>query len=123
MKHALIVEDEPFFRQYLRHLLSSKLKTPNIREAGNGKEALKEFKARIPDIVLMDISLPDSNGLDLTKKMKQMNTRVAIVIVTNHDTPEYREAALECGAAAFVSKAAALEEEIEAALKPVLVDP
>ena len=70
-----------------------------------------------PRLVFMDISLPDINGLKLTKKMKESNREVIVVIVTNHDTPEHREAAYEAGADSFISKSSNVATEIQAALR------
>ena len=52
----------------------------------------------------MDINLPDASGLDLTRTLKDSNSEVEVIIFTNHDGPEYREAAVHSGASHFVTK-------------------
>jgi DNA-binding NarL/FixJ family response regulator len=88
-------------------------------EDTGGTEALQLFASRRPRLVLMDIKLPEMNGLELTKRMKDVDRGVPVIIITNHDTLEYRQAALECGADYFISKASSLGEEIERALHSV----
>ena len=119
MFEVLIVEDDPLFRQILREILTSRFPSVSITEEGEGIEALRLFSAHRPAIVFMDIKLPGMNGLELTKRMKDADPAVPVIIITNHDAPEYRQAALECGADYFVSKASSLEEEIETALRSI----
>ena len=119
MIEVLIVEDDPLFRQILKEVLASQFPSVSITETDRGTEALQQFAARRPAIVFMDIKLPEMNGLELTKRMKDADSGVPVIIITNHDTPEYRQAALECGADYFISKASSMDEEIERAVRSV----
>lgn len=116
MSAILIVEDDPGFLRIMKEILSDGFPSIAVVEAANGKQALEQFNARGPRLVFMDISLPDINGLRLTRIMKDGNPGVVVVIVTNHDTPEYREAASEAGADSFISKSSNVATEVQAAV-------
>ncbi len=82
------------------------LRFPSIEtfEAANGEEAMREIEANQPAAVFMDLRLGGENGLDLTKKIKAKYPDLVVVILTNYDLPEYREAAYRSGADHFISK-------------------
>ena len=104
MKRILIVEDNAFFLRFLKETLFARFPPINILEAANGEEALKKIKTLAPDAILMDLRLPGENGLELTRKIKAQHPRITVVILTNYDLPEYREAAYQSGADHFLSK-------------------
>ena len=104
MKHILIVEDNAFFLQFLKETLHSRFPSTEILGASNGEEALQKIKIFPPDAIFMDLRLPGENGLELTKRIKAQYPDVIVVILTNYDLPEYREAAYQCRADHFVSK-------------------
>ena len=104
MKRILIVEDNVYFLQFLKETLHSRLPSVEILEAVNGEEAFQKIKALPPDAVLMDLRLPGENGLQLTRKIKAQYPDLFVVILTNYDLPEYREAAYQAGASHFISK-------------------
>jgi CheY-like chemotaxis protein len=104
MKRILIVEDNVFFLQFLRRTLSSRFPSIDILEAVNGEEALQKIKMFLPDAVFTDLRLPGENGLELTKKIKAQYPNIVVVIITNYDLPEYREAAYRSKADHFLSK-------------------
>ncbi len=106
MEHfrVLVVDDHYDFRrlvlEYLRRL-------PNIEvveEAADGKEAIEKAEELEPDFVLMDISMPNTNGLEATKIIKQRLPETKVLITTNYDTPVYRSQALEVKADGFILK-------------------
>jgi DNA-binding NarL/FixJ family response regulator len=104
MKRILIVEDNAFFLQFFRETLRARFPHLELSEAANGEEAMEKIKVFQPDAIFMDLRLPGENGLELTKKIKAEYPDIVIVIVTNYDLPEYREAAYESKADHFVSK-------------------
>ena len=105
MTHALlIVDDNSMLRKTTRGILESRFPRLRIFEAGDGQEAFTQIHSHVPDLILMDIRLPGDNGLKLTRKIKNLYPKIVIVIFTNHDLPEYREAAFENGADFFLSK-------------------
>jgi DNA-binding NarL/FixJ family response regulator len=104
MERILIVDDNAFFLQYLKETLHSRFPSLDILEAANGEEALQKIKSLPPDAIFTDIRLPGENGLELTKKIKAQYPDIIVVILTNYDLPEYREAAYECRADHFLPK-------------------
>ena len=104
MKRILIVEDNALFLQFLKETLRSRFPSVDILEAANGEEAMQKIKTLPPDAIFMDLRLPGENGLELTKKIKAKYPDIIVVIITNYDLPEYREAAYQCGADHFLSK-------------------
>jgi DNA-binding NarL/FixJ family response regulator len=104
MERVLIVEDNPFFLQFLKETLHSRFPSIDILEAANGEEAMQKIKTLKPEAIFTDLRLPGENGLELTKKIKAEHPDIIVVIITNYDLPEYREAAYQCKADHFLSK-------------------
>jgi CheY-like chemotaxis protein len=104
MEHILIVEDNGFFLQFLKETLHSRFPSVDILEAANGEEALQKIRTFPPDAIFMDLRLPGENGLELTKKIKTQYPNIIVIILTNYDLPEYREAAYQCRANHFLPK-------------------
>lgn len=113
MLRALIVEDNAEFSAFLKSLLTSRFPSATILQANDAHEALHHLSLNALDIVLVDISLPGGmNGLGLTERIRNDGARPPVVILTNHDLPEYRAAALRIGANQFLSKASSTAQEI-----------
>ena len=110
----LIVEDNDIFRQALRNLLSSRYPSMSFKEARDGRETLNEMSDFDPDLIFMNIKLPGGNGLELTGKIRAVNSEAKIIILTSHDLPEYREAARAGGADYFLTKTSSKASEIYA---------
>ena len=104
MKRILLVEDNAYFMQFLKETLHARLPLIDIFEAKNGEEALERIEALSPDTIFTDLRLPGANGLELTQKIKAKYPQTIVVIITNYDLPEYREAAYQFGADHFLSK-------------------
>jgi len=102
--NILLVEDNARYRETVKEAILAHFPEMNVQEAPDGKEALKTFDAYRPALIFMDIQLPGESGLVLTKAIKEILPQVAICILTNHDSPEYREAAGQSGADFFLSK-------------------
>jgi two-component system response regulator DegU len=119
-RKLLIVEDSVSFRQLVRESLLSRFPMMEVLEAGDGEEALKRVKAFSPDLVTVDIQLPGENGLDLTKKLKAECPSLKVIVLTIHDTPEYREAACQSQANYFISKGSSTKDEILTLIESVL---
>ena len=104
MSRAVIVEDGTLFRQLVYETLRSRFPSIEIHDAEGEVEALEKIKTFLPDLVFIDILLREGNGLELTKKIKTDYPNITVVILTNYDLPEYREAALRFGADHFIPK-------------------
>ena len=114
MLRALIVEDNAPFRQSLREMLCERFPTMVVDEAENGEEALQKVEASPPHLVFVDIKLPDKNGLEVTRKIKERYAQIRVIIITSYDLLEYREAADKYGADHFLAKGSSSREEIVA---------
>ena len=113
MTKTLLVEDNIPFRKSFKEILQARFPSLEIREAGNGKEALKQIEAFPPDLIFMDIKLPGENGLVLTKRIKTEHPEIIVVILTSYDLPEYREAAFKYHANHFFTKTSSTREIME----------
>jgi DNA-binding NarL/FixJ family response regulator len=101
---VLIVEDNEVFRATLKEVLMRTFPSVVVGEASNSEEAFSEFEKIKPCLILMDIRLPGKNGLEITKKIKEINPKTEVIILTTFDIPEYREAAFRSGASHFLTK-------------------
>jgi DNA-binding NarL/FixJ family response regulator len=120
METILIVDDNAVFRQVLKDLLLSELPDLSVEEIGSSEEALQKASASVPDLILTDIRLHRGTGLDLTDRVKNVNPGVAVIVITDYDAPEYREAALSAGADNFLSKRTSSSREIVEAVRSAL---
>ncbi len=110
----LLVDDHQVVRSGLRMLLSNESDVEIVGEAGTAREALEKVKLLKPNVVLMDIGLPDMSGIDTTREIKRTNPEVAVVALTIHEDEEYFFNMLEAGAGGYVPKRAAPEELLTA---------
>ncbi len=113
----LIVEDNALFREVFKERLQTRFPSAIIEEVGDGNEVLRKVDIFLPEVVFMDIRLPGEGGLQLTRRIKRDYPDIQVVILTDYDLPEYREAALQYGAAWFMTKASVNLEEIVAFIK------
>ncbi len=103
--NILLVDDNKTFlvavRQFLNRLSSAQV----VAEAYDGRDALDKAAALAPDLMLLDVAMPQMNGLDVARTMQSWAQAPAIIFLSMHDSSGYREAAAEVGARGFVSKA------------------
>jgi two-component system response regulator NreC len=110
----LIVDDHAVVRSGLRMLLENERDIEIIGEASSAREAIETTMRVKPNVILMDIGLPDLSGIDATREIKKRYPDVAIVALTIHEDEEYFFKMLEAGATGYVPKRAAPEELITA---------
>lgn len=122
MFRTLIIEDSALFRRSLSELLVRHFPFMRIDEAKDGNQAKEMLKDRCPDLIFMDIKLPGENGLELTKAIKQHHKKPIVIMVTNYDLPEYREAAYRYGATHFVAKGTSSRHEIVSTVGAILAE-
>lgn len=123
MKSArlLIVDDHEIFRRGLRALLEPSSEWRICGEAVDGLDAIEQCKSLKPDIVVLDVSMPRLNGLEAARLIKKDLPGCQIVIITQHDSPQIRSAALEAGAQSFVTKSS-VGNELVTALRKLIQD-
>ena len=110
----LLVDDHAVIRSGLRMLLESEADIEIAGEAGTGRKALELIGQINPDLVLMDIGLPDISGIEVTQQIKQHWPNVAVVALTIHEDEEYFFKMLQVGVNGYVPKRAAPEELLTA---------
>ena len=108
--NIMLVDDHAVVRSGLRILLENEEDVQIVGEVGTAKEALQKIAALNPDVVLMDIGLPDLSGIDATQKIKELHPETAVVALTIHEDKEYFFKMLDAGASGYVPKRAAPEE-------------
>ncbi len=119
MLRTLIVEDNANFRNTFKDALGKRFPSMVLDEAVNGEEALEKVKSFHPDVIFMDIRLPDKNGLELTTEIKSAYPQPFIIILTQYDLPEYREAARIGLADAFLTKNALNLAKVDELIKHI----
>ena len=110
----LLVDDHAVVRSGLKMLLENERDVEIIGEASSASEAIESAMRLKPDVILMDIGLPDLSGIDATREIKKRVSDVAIVALTIHEDEEYFFKMLESGASGYVPKRAAPEELLTA---------
>ncbi|HEX6268957.1 MAG TPA: response regulator transcription factor [Anaerolineales bacterium] len=110
----LLVDDHAVVRSGLRMLLENERDVEIIGEVGTASEALEAAPQLKPNVILMDIGLPDMSGIDATREIKKRCPDAAIVALTIHEDEEYFFKMLEAGASGYVPKRAAPEELLTA---------
>lgn len=101
---VLLVDDHPMIREGLRAILKRDPGFEVVAEAGSGIECLELTMLHDPDAVLMDITLPDMSGLDLTRRLRDTSPDIKILMVSMHTKMEYVAQAFQAGAAGYVVK-------------------
>lgn len=114
MSRILIVDDHAVVRSGLRQFLAGISDFASVEEAGNGQEALALVLERQWDLVLLDIELPDLNGLEVLRRIKRAKPALPILIFSMHAEDDYAMTALEAGAAGFLPKESSPEEILDA---------
>jgi two-component system, NarL family, response regulator NreC len=117
----LLVDDHMVVRSGLRMLLEGEPDVEIVGEAGTAQEALQAVTRLNPDVVLMDIGLPDLSGIEAAREIKRLRPQTAIVALTIHEDEEYFFKMLEAGASGYVPKRAA-PEELLTAIRAAAVD-
>ena len=118
---VVIADDHPVVREGLRSLIMTAADMEVIGEAGTGAEAVARAQALQPEIMLLDIRMPDGNGLAILSQIKAVSPETSVIMVTMHDNPDYISRAIAAGAAGYVLKEANRQDfltAIRTVLKP-----
>ncbi len=114
MIRVLVADDHAILRDGIRSILESQEDIIVVGEAADGSEAIENVKKSLPDIVLMDLSMPKLNGFEATRFIKEHFPRVKVLILTQHDNREYIIPVLQAGAAGYVLKRSGRREMLNA---------
>lgn len=116
---TLIADDHALVRAGIRALVEKIQGVQVVGEAGKGSEAIELIKKLQPDLVLLDITMPDGNGFDVLLHVKKHAAKTRVIVLTVHEASEYAIRALREGAAGFLPKSAA-STELEQAIRKVM---
>jgi len=108
-----IADDSEILRFRLIEMLSEIKEIEIVGQTGYAQEAIESVKKLIPDVVILDLRLPDGNGINVLKTIKKRNAFTKVIIFTNYPYFQYRKRCLDAGAEFFFYKATEFEELIE----------
>ncbi|MBS1788261.1 MAG: response regulator transcription factor [Acidobacteria bacterium] len=111
---VFLVDDHPIVRKGLKALISEQADMEVIGEAGNGRDVLVQLKDSRPDVIVLDITLPDINGIQVMERIKQSGLEVKILVLTVHESSGYLRQVFQVGATGYLLKRTAGDELIHA---------
>ena len=114
----LVVDDHAVMRDGIRALLGLHEDIEIVGEASEGKEAIEKAQELAPDVIVMDIAMPDMDGLEATRRITKKNPAVKVLVLTQHDNKEYILSAVKAGVVGYVPKRA-LGLELVSAIRAV----
>ncbi len=117
----VIADDSSLLRDRIKSLLKSLNNNSLVYEAANGAEALQIIREKEPDLVILDIRMPDINGIEVLKNIRELKMKVKVCILTNYAYPIYKKKCFEAGADFFLRKTEDFEE-IEIIVSDMLRD-
>jgi len=115
---VLVVDDHAILRDGIRALLGLHDDIEIVGEASEGKEAIEKVQQLMPDVVVMDIAMPEMDGLEATRRIRKKSPKVKVLVLTQHDNREYILSAIKAGAAGYVPKRA-LGSDLVSAIRSV----
>src|SRR6185295_6057670 len=110
----LLVDDHNMFRSGLKALLESETGIEVVGEAATGDEGVDRVRELKPDVVVMDLSMPGSNGLDATRRIVALGSKARVLVLTVHAEEEYLVPVVEAGASGYLTKTSADQDLVDA---------
>jgi NarL family two-component system response regulator LiaR len=114
---VLLVDDHSMVREGVRAFLLTQPDILVVGEAGSGEEAIKLAEQHVPDVVLMDLIMPNMDGVEATRRVKQVSPRSRVVVLTSYHEDEHIFPALKAGALSYILKDVSAEELVSAVRK------
>ncbi|MDO8567231.1 MAG: response regulator transcription factor [Dehalococcoidales bacterium] len=111
---VFLADDHLLMREGIRSLLAKAPDIEIVGEAGSGEETVAKVSQIMPDVVLMDITMPGTNGLEATARIRQFAPQIKVLILTVHETDQYVSQMLHVGASGYVVKTASASELLAA---------
>ena len=113
-KRLVLADDHHLLRRGFRSLLSGERDLEVVGEASNGLQAIEMCRRLRPDLILMDVRMPEMDGITASRRIKEEQPDVGVLMVTMHENPDYLLEALDAGAAGYVLKDAPADRLIRA---------
>ena len=110
---VFIADDSDIMREHLTEVLSNYSRIEIVGLAGNGGEAIESVKALTPDVVILDIRMPDGSGIDVLEQVKRFESPPVVIMFTNYPFPQYRKKCRDAGAEFFFDKSNESHKVIE----------
>jgi two-component system response regulator DevR len=111
---VLVIDDHALIREGLRRLISRDDSIHVVGEAASKREALAQISHHDPDVIVVDLHLPDGSGLDVIAWARSASQKIGIVVLTMSNMPEHIRASMQSGASAHVDKSAPISEVLQA---------
>ena len=111
---VFLADDHAIFRDGVRALLQRHEGIEVVGEAGDGHEAITEIERTRPDVVVMDIAMPNLNGLEVTRRLRKKMPRTRVLVLSMYEDADFVQQILEAGASGYVLKGSASRELLEA---------
>jgi DNA-binding NarL/FixJ family response regulator len=111
---VMLVDDHEVLREGLRFMMRNERDVEVVAEANDGVEAIGQLQRSLPDVVLLDVKMPNMDGLETLRRLREQWPDLPVLILTMYDDPEYVEAALRSGASGYLLKTVGREELVRA---------
>ena len=119
MLKVLIADDHAIVRKGLKEILREASESTHVGEAGNGQEALERVDREAWDVVVLDITMPGLNGLEVLKRLKRVQPGLPVLMLSMHSGYHYVMGSLKAGASGYLNKETAPEELVAAIHKAI----
>jgi two-component system, NarL family, invasion response regulator UvrY len=114
MTRILLVDDHPLVRHGVKQVLAEALRPATVAEAANAAEAINEIRGAEWDVMVLDISLPGTSGLDLLKEVRRERPTVPVLVLSMHPHDQFARRAMQAGASGYLTKDSAPTELVTA---------
>jgi DNA-binding NarL/FixJ family response regulator len=110
----MLVDDHDIVRTGLKSFLDTQEGLQVVAEASSGEQALEKAQETLPDVIVMDITMPEMDGLEATRRLMELNEDFAVLALTVHEDKQYLFEMLSAGASGYITKQVAAEELVAA---------
>ena len=110
---VVLIDDHDLLRRGIRTMLETEANIEVVGEAADGLNALQLVEATLPDVVLIDVVMPNRDGIEATREIKDAYPHVGVVVLSGHDQEQFLFDALKAGASGYLLKTADLQEVVE----------
>jgi DNA-binding NarL/FixJ family response regulator len=114
---VVLVDDHDLLRRGIKTMLESQGNIEVVGEASNGSEAVGTVESYVPDVVLIDVIMPEKDGIEATREIKHAFPNVGVVVLSGHDEQQFVFDALKAGASGYLLKTAELDEVVDTVRK------